>query len=98
MSRPFGAARLGSEGLGWAEQLGMGAGVRPALKQRSQEGLRVPCQHGPLSRAAQGQMGALGHSGPSVCSGLVAPEMPRLGIRPEEGQILLPKHKRPHTE
>lgn len=47
---------------------------------------------------AQGRMGALGHRGPSVCSGLVAPEMPGLGIKPVEGQILLPKHKRALAE
>lgn len=42
---PFCPSPLGQQGWearGWAEQLGMGAGLRPALRQRSQEWHRVP--------------------------------------------------------
>lgn len=32
----------------------------------------------------------------AICSGLVTPETPQLGIKPEQGQILLPEHKSSH--
>lgn len=50
------------------------------------------------SASLGGQVGAIGQRGQSVCSGLVAPETPGLGIKPEEEQILLPKHKRSHIK
>lgn len=92
---PFGAARLGREEEGWEQSC---APLSEAERAWSGSGFRACISFSPWPLGAQGRMGALGQSGPSVCSGLVAPETPQLGIKPEEGQILLPKHKSPHIK
>lgn len=95
--RPGPLGQQGWEGRGWAEQWGWEQGCVPLRSREARSGSGSPASVGlsPGPPRARGQMGALGRSGPSACSGPVAPEMPRLGMKPEEGQILLPKHKGP---
>jgi hypothetical protein len=64
--------------------------------------MRVQPLHRPLSLISSGPGmgtgGALGQGSSSVCSGPVPQRHFWLGIKPEQGQILLAKHKGPSSE